>query len=68
MVMIVAPMIVIVAVVAIRVIANIHGDMHAYDVCGGRQQRFRVLAVARQRLALCLRTMTNLYLGIDEAI
>jgi hypothetical protein len=26
---------------------NIHGDMHAYDVCGGRQQRSRVLAVAR---------------------
>jgi hypothetical protein len=47
---------------------NIHGDMHAYDVCGGRQQRSRVLAVARYGLALCLRTMSNLCLGIDEEI
>jgi hypothetical protein len=25
---------------------NIHGDMHASHICGGRQQCFRVLAVA----------------------
>ena len=47
---------------------NIHGDMHAYDVCGGRQQRSLVLAVARYGLAPCLPTMSNLCLGIDEAI
>ena len=43
---------------------NIHGDMHASRICGGRQQRSLVLAVARYGLAPCLRTMSNL----DEAI
>ena len=47
---------------------NIHGDMHASHICGGRQQRSRVLAVARYGLAPCPRTKTYLCLGIDEAI
>jgi hypothetical protein len=43
--------------------------MHdAYDVCGGRLQRSRVLAVARYGLALCPPTMSNLCLAIDAAI
>jgi hypothetical protein len=43
--------------------------MHdAYDVCGGRLQRSRVLAVARYGLAPCLPTMSNLCLGINELI
>ena len=41
-----------------------HDDMHAYRVCGGRQQCSRVIAVARYGRAPCLRTMSNL----DEAI
>jgi hypothetical protein len=47
---------------------NIHGDMHASHICGLRQQRSRVLAVARYGLAPCPRTKTYLCLGIDEAI
>ena len=47
---------------------NIHRDMHASHICGGRQQRSRVLAVARYGLAPCPRTKTYLCLGIDEAI
>ena len=47
---------------------NIHGDMHASHICGGRQQRSRVLAVARYGIAPCPRTKTYLCLGIDEAI
>jgi len=47
---------------------NIHGDMHASQLCGGRQQRSRVLAVARYGIAPCPRTKTYLCLVIDEAI
>ena len=47
---------------------NIHRDMHASQLCGGRQQRSRVLAVARYGIAPCPRTKTYLCLGIDEAI
>src|SRR6185312_2657786 len=48
---------------------NILGhNIHASPVCGGRQQCCRVLAVARYGLAPCLRTMSNLCLGIDAAI
>ena len=38
-----------------------------YELYGGRQQRYRVLAVGRQRLSPWLRTMTNRF-GIDAAI
>ena len=43
---------------------KIHGDMHASDACGGRQQRSLVLVVARHGLAPCPRIKTN----FDEAI
>src|SRR6478672_6281504 len=59
----------VIAAVAIILLGhNIHGDMHASHICGGRQQRSRVLAVARYGLAPCPRTKTHPCLGIDEAI
>jgi len=47
---------------------NIHGDMHASQLCGGRQQRYRALGGARRGLGPCLRTMTDLCPAIAEAI
>ena len=56
------------AVIAAVAGHNIHGDMHASHICGGRQQRSRVIVVARYGLARRPRTKTYLCLGIDEAI
>ena len=43
---------------------KIHRDMHASQLCGGRQQRSRVLAVARYGLAPCLRQRQTFILGL----
>ena len=43
---------------------KIHGDMHASDACGGRQQHSLVLAVARYGLAPCPRTRHTFVFGL----